>query len=320
MNSIQFRSTIGAADAASLIAIHAASAEIDGISPTSPEEYRPNLEWYSQELPSSNPNDWIIAEQNNQIVAYGQTLWNWQERDGTEVYLHFGFVLPAYRGLGIGTQLLQKLEARCQEKAATAGHLANLEMAANASSTELAAQALLRDHDYFVAFNMLEMHLNTDTVLQNIPKLAAGYELRAVLPEHYLMIWQSIGDAYDARNVGNERFAEAIRKEDYPPYFSGDLSLMFVAWELQAERIAGQVLCRILKNGNGEVFEVSVGLGHRRKGIATFLLLTALHELRSRGAQTITLGTRAENPTKAWRLYEQVGFVTHKGFLRWRKA
>ena len=95
---------------------------------------------------------------------------------------------------------------------------------------------------------------------------------------------------------------------------------MFVAWDLQGERVAGQVLCRILKNCNGEVFEVSVGLGHRRKGLARFLLLTALHELRFRGVKMITLGTRAENPTEAWRLYESVGFETQKGFLRWRKA
>lgn len=260
-----------------------------------------------------------MAEYEGEVVAYGQMLSNWQERDGTEVYLHCGFVKPAFRGRGVGTALLEKLEFRCREKAEAAGHLANLEIAANASSTELAAQELLKNHDYYTAFNMLSMDLARDTVLQKITAIPDGYELRVVKSEHYPMIWQSIGDAYDARNGENKRFGEAVRKESYRPYFSGDPSLMFVARELQSERIAGQVLCTIFDSGVAEVFEVSVGLGHQRQGLGHFLLLNALHELRSRGAQRITLGTRAENPTEAWRLYERVGFRASKDFLRWRK-
>jgi mycothiol synthase len=319
VNPFQFRATTGKSDAPFLIAIHEARAVVDGVSPTSPEEYRPTLHWYESELKTSNPQDWVVVEQNGEVIAYGHALWNWQERDGTEVYLHVGFVHPEFRGLGVGSELLEKLELRCKEKAKVTGHLANLEIAANANSSELAAQDLLRNHNYFVAFNMLEMHLKSETKLQSIPNLINGYELRPVLPEHYLAIWQCIGDSYDERNFGHERFAAIHRKEDYTPYFSGDSSLMFVVWELQSERIAGQVLCRILKNGNGEVFEVSVGVAHRKKGLARFLILTALHELRSRGVQMITLGTRADNLTQAWRLYESVGFETHKGFLRWRK-
>lgn len=320
MNPFHFRSTTSKSDAPFLIAIHEARAVPDGVSPTSPEEYRPTLHWYESELETSNPKDWVVVEQNAEVIAYGHALWNWQERDGTEVYLHVGFVHPAFRDLGVGSALIEKLELRCQEKALEAGHEKNLEIAANANSLELAAQALLLENGYFVAFNMLEMHLNNEKVLPELTLIPNGYELRPILSEHHLAIWQCIGDAYDAKNVGNERFAEAIRKEDYTPYFSGDSSLMFVAWELQSERIAGQVMCRILKNGNGEVFEVSVGLGHRKKGLARYLLLQALHELRARSVQMVTLGTRAENPTQAWRLYESVGFETHKGFLRWRKT
>lgn len=314
-----FRTTVGAPDAEHFIAVHQARAATDSVDPDHPEEYNPSLEDYREAVASSSPEDWLVAEHEGEVVAYGQTLWNWQERDGTEVYLHCGFVKPAFRGRGVGTALLEKLELRCREKAETAGHLANFEIAANASGTELTAQELLKNHNYYTAFNMLRMDLAKDTVLQEIPVMPDGYELRAVRPEHHLMVWQSIGDAYDARNAENKRFGEAVRKEHYKPYFSGDPSLMFVAWELQAERIAGQVLCTILSSGDAEVFEVSVGLGHQRKGLGRFLLLSALHELRSRGVGLITLGTRAENPTKAWRLYEKVGFRPSKDFLRWRK-
>ncbi len=319
MRSVEFRTTVGASDAEHFIAVHQARAAADSVDPHDPNEYNPDLEGYREVIASTNPKDWLVAEHEGEVVAYGRALSNWQERDGIEVYLHCGFVKPAFRGKGVGTALLEKLELRCREKAEEAEHLANLEIAANASGTELAAQELLKNHDYYTAFNMLGMDLTSDTVLQEIPAVPDGYELRAVKPEHHLMIWQSIGDAYDARNAENKRFGEAVRKESYKPYSSGDPSLMFVAWELQSERIAGQVLCTILNNGNAEVLEVSVGVGHQRKGLGRFLLLNALHELRSRGVELITIGTRAENPTEAWRLYENVGFRPGKDFLRWRK-
>ena len=69
MTLFQFRSSNGASDAAHFIAIHEASLEIDGISPTSPEEYRPNLEWYQTQLESSNPKDWVVVEQDEEIIA-----------------------------------------------------------------------------------------------------------------------------------------------------------------------------------------------------------------------------------------------------------
>ena len=228
MNPVQFRSSHGASDAQHFIAVHEASYALDGINPTSPEEYRPNLEWYQTQLESSNPKDWVVVEQDGEIIAYGHALWNWTERDGTEVYLHYGFVTPASRGLGIGTALIEKLELRCREKAEEAGHLANLEIAANASSTELAAQELLKAHGYFVAFNMLEMELKPEIELQEISVIPQDYELRQVLPEHHRVIWQCIGDAYDSKNVGRERFAEVIHAKDFALYFSGDSSLKFV--------------------------------------------------------------------------------------------
>ena len=116
MTPIQFRSTVGASDAQHFITIYEASYEIDGISPTSPEEYRPSLEWYQTQLETSNKKDWVVIEQNSKIIAYGHALWNWKERDNTEVYLHFGFVKPTSRGLGIGTALIEKLELRWREK------------------------------------------------------------------------------------------------------------------------------------------------------------------------------------------------------------
>ena len=311
-----FRPTNGTSDAAALIAVHAACATTDTVLDDSAEEYRPNLAWYSQELEQGNPHDWLIVELEGEIVGYGHTLWNWSERDGTQVYLHMGWIKPEFRARGIGTQLLAQLEARCHQKAATNGHLEHLEIAANASGTELAAQSLLSDQDYFTAFTMLDMRLEPDAIgLEHAP-IPNTYELRPVLEEHHLAIWQSIGDAYDSRDVDNPRFSEVPR--EWERYFSGDPSFWFVAWEPESHRIAAHVLARI-NDGTAEIFEVSVGVGHRRKGLARALLQRSIHALRARNISKIVIGTRLENPTQAWRLYESVGFRILKQFPRWRK-
>lgn len=273
----------------------------DSIHPTSAEEYRPTLEWYSGDLYKTDPLDWIIAETADGVIGYGHTLRNWSERDGTQVYLHMGWVKPAFRGGGVGTRLLERLENRCREKASKAGHSAILEIAANASSTEAAAQDLLRDHEYFIAFEMLDMILESAPPLGEL-SLPPEYELRLVLPEHHLMLWQSIGDAYDARDADAPRFSEVPR--EFKRYFSGHSKLWFVAWEPESQRIAAHVLCRMNSATEGEVFEVSVGVAHRRKGLARALLLRGIRALKESGAADIVIGTRLENPMQAWRLYE----------------
>jgi mycothiol synthase len=255
MQNLVFRSSLGSVEALALLEVHKACFQADQINLQSPEEYIPNLEWYVNELANTDLKNWIVAVLNDQIVAYGHTMWNWQERDATEVYLQFGWVMPDFRGQGIGTALISHLERRCVEKAKAQGHGKNLEIAANASDSEIAAQALLLENDYFVAYTTLEMRLSLDTTLELPLPLAAGYEIRPVQTEHHLAIWQCIGEAYDTRNIANPRFTETIRKEDFKPYFSGDSSLWFVAWELQSERIAGQVMCRLLKNGAAEVYD-----------------------------------------------------------------
>jgi mycothiol synthase len=315
--ALAFRSTRGASDAADLIAVHAACAEVDALLADSAEEYRANLDWYNHDLEKTDPKDWVIAEQNGEIVGYGHTLWNWSERDGTQVYLHVGWIKPAFRNQGFGTQLIAKLEERCFDKATANNHLEHLEIAGNASGTEIAAQALLRDHDYFTVFTMLDMELDPDVMgLEHAP-IPTAYELRPVLPEHYLAIWQSIGDVHDAKNMGNPRFSEVPR--EFHDYFNGDPSLWFVLWEPESHRIAAHVLCRINEFGTAELFEVSVGVAHQRKGIARALMQRAIHALRSRDVKKIVIGARLENPTRAWRLYESVGFRILKQFPRWRK-
>jgi ribosomal protein S18 acetylase RimI-like enzyme len=146
--------------------------------------------------------------------------------------------------------------------------------------------------------------------------MAGGLRSAASRAGDYRAIWQCIGDAYDVSRPGG-RFATVPTEEGFREYFtseSADPRLWFVAW--QGSRVAGQILCRV-RERCGEVFEVSVGYGHRRKGLARALLLQGLAALQGRGVQVI-------RPIPCMRirrrLYEQVGFRKVAVFPRWRKA
>ncbi len=57
----------------------------------------------------------------------------------------------------------------------------------------------------------------------------------------------------------------------------------------------------------------------RRRGVARALLTAALLGLRDRGVSVVRLHTVREFPTRAWQLYEELGFRTLKEFPRYRK-
>jgi ribosomal protein S18 acetylase RimI-like enzyme len=316
MDDLHYRNIEGIDDAIALIHIHALCNELEGSDPDSLAEYHPKLAWYQEKISRIDPADWILAECNGTVVAYGQARWNWAERDSTHVFFHASWVAPPWRGKGIGTQLLRLLEARCQAKA-KGTKATRFEYGAGVSIREQDTCQRLQRQGYTLAYTSWEMEIELARAVAVVP-LPDGYELRPVIPDHHRAIWQSIGDAYDI-TCPSGRFTMFPSEESFDGQFrseAADPTLWFVAW--QGSRVAGQVLCRVHKHC-GEVFEVSVGYGHRRRGLARSLLTQGMDALRKRGVPTVRLGTRYENPTGAWRLYEQVGFRRKGVFPHWRK-
>lgn len=317
--NVLFRPAHGPADTDALLRVHHLCDAADPPDPVSLLAYRPTEEWYKAELARSVPEDWVVAENAaGEVIGYGHALWDWPERDGTHVFLHLGWVAPEWRGQGVGTGLLAALERRCQERAAVRP-ATQYEFGANALSADTASGSLLLNNSYTPGYHLLEMEYAATTPPVASP-LPEGYELRPVQMEEHLAIWQCIGDAYDVSRRPDGRYQEIASDDGFHRYFrdaDADPSLWFVAW--RGSRIAGQVLCR-LREQCAEIYEVSVGFGHRRKGLAKALMLHALSALHERGQHTVRLYTVRQNPTGAWRLYERVGFRTVHVYPRWRKA
>ncbi len=316
---MELRPIRGAEDAEALYAVHVGRAARDGIEPTSPFEDFPGLEdlraTLTEAVEAGQQDDWQVAQIGDRVVGYGQ-IECWPEDDGTWVYLNQGWVLPEWRGQGVGTALLGWAEDRSRRLAAEEHPGEKAEFAAKASSTESDSTALLEHAGYCAGYTVLEMRLRTD--IPPIHPMPAGLEVRAVLPEHYPLIVASVHEAY-RQEYDDGRFNEDVDPDEYLAELQKprhDPTLWQVAWD--GDQIAGQVI--VIQMGDiADVREVSVRPTWRRRGLARALLSRALHAVRARGASTVRLSTVAEFRTRAKDLYHSVGFKALKEFPRYRK-
>ncbi len=316
---MKLRPIRGARDAEALYAIHIGRVARDVIEPTSPFEDFPSLEelraTLTEAVEAGQQDHWQVAQIGDQVVGYSQ-IECWPEADGTWVYLNQGWVLPEWRGQGAGTALLQWAETLSRRLAAEGHPGEKAEFAANASSTEIAATALLEHAGYSAGYTVLEMRLAAD--IPPVHPLPAGLDVRPALPEHYPFIVASVREAY-RQEYDDGRFNEDVGPDEYLAELQKprhDPTLWQVAWD--GDQIAGQVI-PIQKGDVADIFEVSVRPAWRRRGLARALLSRALHLLRERGASTVRLSTVAEFRTRAKDLYHSVGFRLLKEFPRYRK-
>jgi ribosomal protein S18 acetylase RimI-like enzyme len=317
---LRFRPIRGEQDAEALHAVHAGRMAHDQVDPLSRFEDVPSCEGLraslSQAIAEGRQDHWLVAEVRDQVVGYSEMDW-WREEDGTWVYLTLGWVLPEWRGRGIGTAMLHWVEDRFRSLAAAQHPNEKGELAANASSTEKEATALLLQEGYRAGYTVLELGLDVSLPLPT-DSLPAGIDVRPVLPEHYELIADCIGEAYQHEYVGG-RFQEDYDPAAYAARLRApkhDPTLWQVAWA--DDQVVGQALS-IVQNGRGEVFEVSVRPAWRRRGLARALLSRALHVLRERGIEVIRIGTVSEFRTRAKDLYHSAGFRLLKEFPRYRK-
>ena len=328
VDGLCFRSPYGEQDAEALAAVHAGRAGRDAVDPLSLLESLPTVEdirlALAQAAASQRLDHRLVAEVSGQVVGHS-AIESWHEEDGRWVYLILGWVLPEWRGSGIGTAMLHWGEHRSRQLAANEHPGEPFEFAGNASRTELASAALLLHEDYTLAYTDLEMDLDPSAPLPECP-LPPGIEVRPALPEHIPLIAESIAESYRSEFPNNRFRNTHVEAAGQAGWYSSpvhDRALWQVAWDgdfaNQVGAVAGQVL-PMIERGRAVIDEVSVRPAWRRKGLARALLTRALRDLRSRGMAVVRLFTGAEFPTRARDLYTSLGFRVTKEFPRYRKS
>jgi ribosomal protein S18 acetylase RimI-like enzyme len=328
VDGLSFRHPYGEQDANALAAVHAGRAARDTVDPFSILESLPTDEEIrtaiTQAATAQQLDHWLVAEVNGQVVGYG-VIESWHEEDGRWVYLIHGWVLPEWRGRGLGTAMLHWGENKARRLAAAEYPGEPFEFAGKASSTEPEAAALLLHEGYTVGYTELEMELDPSAPLLEYP-LPLGIEVRPALPEHIPLIAESIAESYRSEFLNNrfrDTHSEAAGQAAWYSDPVHDRALWQVAWVGDFANgtgaVAGQVL-PMSERGRAVIDEVSVRPAWRRRGLARALLTRALRDLRSRGVTVVRLSTGAEFPTRARDLYTSLGFRIVKEFPGYRKS
>jgi mycothiol synthase len=318
---VSFRRFRGASDYANILAVINGSKVADG---TERADTLEEIAHAYSHLVNCDPYvDMLFAEVNGKVVGYTRVFWN-RNADGEWFGFHLAFLLPEWRGKGIGSTFIQHNEARLQAIAADLIRTGALEAQAVryfdvfSEQSEVSKEALLSKYGYQPARYFFRM-VRPD--LEEIPEapMPQGLEVRSVRPEHFPQIWAAMQEAFqDHWNY------VPPAEEDYHNWATNpitDTSLWRVAWD--GDQVAGMVLSFINKTENqeynrkrGYTEEISVRRPWRKRGLARSLIVQSLHAIKERGMLEAALGVDAENLSGALRLYEGVGFqVTRRSTL-----
>ncbi|MGW0185741.1 GNAT family N-acetyltransferase [Streptomyces sp. NPDC003362] len=255
----------------------------------------------------------MLVVLDGSVVGYATIRW-WQERDGTWLYLHRGYLLPEHRGQGIGSAMLGWAEERIRRLVEQHGTARTAVIGANAMASEQDATALLLAAGYRRVFSLVELELDD---LRQLPEpggeLPVGIRTGPIAERHYRAAWRTVVDSY-----ADTAFTQRWRFQDFVA--AADPACWRAAWN--GQDMVGVALCSIRRRHDrtvGEVDELSVRTDHRRLGIGRALLLAGLWSLREQGATTARLFTGTANPHRSYDLYESVGFRRRNEYDRYRK-
>jgi mycothiol synthase len=227
-----------------------------------------------------------------------------ERRGGT--YIGDGYVHPDTRGRGVGTLLLDLVEARARER--MAGELpdgSRVTLHSAHLSGDAGAAPLLAAKGFRPVRSFFRMVADLDRVPTG-PEWPAGVEVRPFdAAAHGRLVWEAdrvaFAQEWGYRPRPYEEWAQRVLEV---PRF--DPSLVVVAWA--GDAVAGFSLTYAKRMGDwGWVGVLGVAPEWRRRGLGLALLRESFRRLRATGETVAALGVDSENPTGATRLYERAG-------------
>ena len=279
------------------------------------------------ESPTADPerNAFVVLV-GSQVAGYGRIqLRASEDQTGYSKILCLGRVLPAWRGQGIGADIVSECEMRARAR------IDELP----AGTVFLEAYADERQEDVralFASFGLRPVRRFFDMVYQAAedppqPVYPPGYRARVPGNRHDEETMWRVMDTAFADHWGHiyltlDEWMHWVDSE----LFDSDLSLLAVGPDGDA---VGACLCvidseRNSRRGREEGWIDWLGIlpGHRGRGLGRALLLEGMHRLRQQGCTHLMLDVDGDNPTGALHLYESLGFrecrvaVTFQKLLR----
>ena len=318
IEGLVFRGFRGESDYPHMLAVIEGSKEVDQIERTETLEDLANN--YAH-LTNCDPyQDMLFAEVDGQVVGYSRVTW-WTEDSGNWIYLHFGFLLPAWRHKGIGRAMLRYNQNRLRQIAAEREDSAARYFESFASDTEVANQALLQSEGFKAVRYGFEMVRSLSDPIAEKP-LPEGLEVRPVLPGHYRAIWEANQEAFQ-----DHWGYSPAKEEDYQRWLNESIfqpDIWQVAWD--GDQVVGMVLNFLVEAENikydrqrGYTEFICVRRPWRKQGVASALITRSLKMFKQMGMTEASLGVDTQNLSGALRLYESLGFEPVKQHTTYRK-
>jgi mycothiol synthase len=272
------------------------TADDDAISAVTPQELE--REWRSAGF-TLEKDAWVVTTDDGRVVGFEEFI----HRHAHAYFNGDGYVHPEFRGLGIGTVLLQEVEERARMEMQLAEPDVRVYIRNGMSAADKSARAIHESEGYEpVRYHwMMEANLTEAPKVIPFPK---GIELRPFTKgvQDYL-VFQAEDEAFRDHwgHVPGHFENWKLRKLERAEF---DSALWHIAWD--GDQIAGFSQTRY-RNGIGWIGTLGVRRPWRQRGLGETLLLHSFNEFYKRGMLRIGLGVDASNPTGATRLYQKVG-------------
>jgi ribosomal protein S18 acetylase RimI-like enzyme len=242
-------------------------------------------EWLSR---TDLEHDSLLYEDDGEVAAVGWT----ELPDGADAAFSVGVVHRRWKGRGIGTELLQRSEARGLARGAA--RIRQIALAPDG-----AARDLISSRGYAETRRFYDMAIE-----QTEPPAPVALPVETVREDELPAFYAALDEAFrDHWEHHSSSFEEWWARHGTNPNL--DLSLWFLIRD--GDEIAAVTRNEANRNGGGYIGAIGVRRPWRGKGYAKALLLHSFREFFERGIPRVTLGVDAQNPTGATHLYERVG-------------
>ncbi len=287
------------------------------------EEHNTNvvsMEWTSPGFDLENSTRLVLTPEGK-AVGYIEV---WDNNPVPVRVRVWGRVHPDYEGLGIGTQLMERGEARARQAIERAPAEALVVMECGTISTSTSTHDFLRERGMELSRHFYKMRIDMDSA-PPAPQWPEGITVKTfVVGQDESKTIFAFDDAFkDHWGYVEQPFEETMKNwqhfmendEDFVP------SLWFMA--MDGDEVAGVSLCWPKADGHPEIGWVGV-LGVRRNwrraGLGLALLQHSFGEFWTRGQRSVGLAVDASSLTGATRLYERGGMQVWKQYDNYSKV